>query len=663
MAGTNEPVPTDEQGVPLPVAQAADVATSHAAGTLTNPERAPRRRGDALRGLFLGPVFWRDIRIASRTRATYIMRGTVVLVLFCVLAIAYAAVHAEADSRTSPAQRLQALQVVAPALSITLMWFYFTVFPIMAATGLGGVALERKRGTLSVLAATPMSPASIVLSTMMARLLQVALLFGATLPAVVIVAGYGGMETASVLTGGAIILSTIVLAAACGSFGSVIARTPASAASTGISLLLLVNFYPLLIMMIAALLGAGGAFMTGGWMMSIFMASPFFTLLATDGIGAGGAPFYTPLWLHVAVSLAISGGLLTACVVRWRPIVRGAMAGPPPKVRLSRKARRAAAEAEAKRLAAQIATGSPAPATGVEAGVAAEVPAAADGIVRTASASRTVGDQPVLWRELQQLIPWKSKKSLVISALPFVVLGIIYYNTKPGDEGVVTAVSLFSLAMGVLACCGSASGSISSEVLGRTLPLLLTSRLSVQQILLSKFLGAWLRMWPLAAVTLTSIVVSSLFDGIRIIAVVPILVVFAAATAMMASASLLGAVLFRRPSMSGWFAVLCGLAIWALPFPAVGIVYALLVGMRGRGPMEFFDIFCSFNPFFLMGETASQLERSSRFNVRWPSNAQTGTEVWILILALFVAAATVWTIVALRLARSRFETNVLKRLV
>jgi hypothetical protein len=64
-----------------------------------------------------------------------------------------------------------------------------------------------------------------------------------------------------------------------------------------------------------------------------------------------------------------------------------------------------------------------------------------------------------------------------------------------------------------------------------------------------------------------------------------------------------------------------------------------------------------------MGETASQLERSSRFNVRWPSNAQTGTEMWILILALFVAAATIWTIVALRLARSRFETNVLKRLV
>jgi hypothetical protein len=281
---------------------------------------------------------------------------------------------------------------------------------------------------------------------------------------VIIVAGYGGMETASVLTGGAIILSTIVLAAACGSFGSVLARTPASAASTGISLLLLVNFYPVFIMMIAALFGAGGAFMTGGWMMTMFMASPFFTLLATDGIGAGGAPFYTPLWLHVAVSLAISGGLLTACVVRWRPIVRGAMAGPPPKVRLSRRARRAAAEAEAKRLAASAAAGSPAPAAGLEPGVAAE--AAADGIVRTASASRTVGDQPVLWRELQQLIPWKSKKSLVISALPFAVLGIIYYNTKPGDEGVVTAVSLSSLAIGVLACCGSASGTGPTDALG-----------------------------------------------------------------------------------------------------------------------------------------------------------------------------------------------------
>jgi len=583
-------------------------------------------------------------------------------VLLAVLVIAYSAVFS-GNSGQSTAAQFQRLQVIAPSLTLSMVWFYFLVFPILAASGIGGIASEHARGTLSAMASTPMSPASIVLSTFTARMVQIALLFGLTLPAIIIVSGYGGIDLPALLTAAMVILCTIILAGSYASLGAVIGKKPSSSAAMGIGLLILMNAYPLLLAATAAMLGMRFSV----WWENALYGSPLMAMISIPGLtgqGLGSLPPAYFAFIYCVIAMACSAGALAISFAVWRGRMRQAMAGAPV---LSRKAKRAARKLAAEQAAApQVGSRGPVLAGMIgESGGALPVAVASP---RVASGSRTVGDRPVLWRELQQLRPFSGARNIAASTLPLFGLGIMYYNYSPSTEGCLSAVAGIATSFAVLIGVGSAANSISTEIHRRTLPLLLTTRQSVRRLLWEKFFAAWLRPWPLAFALALQCVVGWLFGGPTVLVAIPLLLVLAAGTAMTASASLLGAVLMRKASGATGFALLLLSTIWLFPWIVLGVISLLLQINLSSGLDGVADVLMLLNPVVINSLTASGFEnfmlRSyESVQIELPTFGRISLIVWLPLQVGFVLLAALWTWGCLTVAERRFGRSVLPRLV
>lgn len=655
---------TEAEALPMAIADTepalagmAMAAPATAAASAAARASAPRRRLDALRGLFFGPVFLRDLRVASRSRGTYVTRSVIVTVLLGVLVIAYSAVFS-GNSSLSTAAQFQRLQVIAPNLTLSMVWFYFLVFPILAASGIGGIASEHARGTLSAMASTPMSPASIVLSTFSARMVQIALLFGLTLPAIIIVSGYGGIDLPALLTAAVVILCTIVLAGSFASLGAVVGRKPGSSAAMGIGLLILMNAYPAFLAMFAAIIGLRPS----TWWENTLYGSPIMAMVSIPGLtGRGFGSVYSPA-IHCALSLALSAGTLGFSFAVWRSRMRQAMAGAPVLTRKAKRAARRLAAAQATATAQPVADTAAVAST--EDGISVDTPVAP----RLASGSRTVGDRPVLWHELQQLRPFAGAKNIVTSALPLVGLGILYYNTSPATQGNLSAVAGITTTFAILIGCGSAATAISTEIHRRTLPLLLTTRQGVRQLLWEKFFAAWLRPWPLAFALALHSVIGWLFGGPLVLVAIPLLLVLVAGTAMTASASLLGAVLMRKPGGATGFAVLLLSTIWVFPWIVLGIISLLLQVNRFRSLEAVPDVLILLNPVVINAYTSDSVESSMGHEgqsviIEMTFFGGISLAVWLLLNVGFLVLATLWTLGCMIVAERRFGRSVLPRLV
>ena len=624
---------------------------------------APRRRLDALRGLFFGPVFLRDLRVASRSRITYATRSVIVGVLLAVLVIAYSAVFA-GNSGLSTAAQFQRLQVIAPNLTLSMVWFYFLVFPILAASGIGGIAGEHARGTLSAMASTPMSPASVVLSAFSARMVQIALLFGLTLPAIIIVGGYGGIDLPALFTATLVTLCTIILAGSFASLGAVVGKKPGSAAAFGIGLLVLASAYPLLLLAIAAAL----KLTQNTWWQHALLGSPFMAMMSIPGLTGGGFSSLPPVYfavIHCSISLTVSICTLAISFAVWRGRVRRMMAGAPV---LTRKAKRAA-----RRLAAQQVVAAVHPASGsFEPDDASEQPpdavAASSDVSHAAIGSRTVGDRPVLWHELQQLRPFAGVPNIIGSVLPLVGLGALYYTKTPNTEGFLTLVVIIATTLSVFVGGGSAANALSTEIHRRTLPLLLTTRQTVRQLLWEKFFGAWLRPWPLAFALMVHCLVGWLFGGAPVLAAIPLLFVLAGGTAMATSSALLGAVLMRRAGGAVGFAIFLLSTIWVFPWVFLAII-SLLLAINNTSRLEGVpDVLMLLNPvivnsFTAVGFTTSGMYGYQSVRIDMPTLGRISLPVWWLINAGFMLLAVVWTLTCMGIAHRSFNRFVLPRLV
>lgn len=639
-------------------------AATAAPGRSGNPAKvaapafvAPRQRLAALRGLFFGPIFLRELRVAARQRGTYVLRMAVPILLLGLLAIAYSAVFIDRGyGQNTAAARLQRLQQIAPVLSISMLWFYFALLP-MAACALCSVSLvhERIRGTLSALASTPMSAGSIVLSTLSSRLVQLLIVSASTLPAVIVVSAYAGLPLSSVMEAVAVIATSTLLAASCGMALSLFGVKRTGAALGGSALYLLLNLYPVIGMIVMAALTGGGRAVP-----LPTVASPLWTMLGIDGVGPPmGGLSYSGVW-HIPTSLAISGSLLFLSVVMWRPMVRVAMTGAPP-----RKRRKWSAAATPAVPGTQLPPG--VDAAGAELSAPAPFDPAAQPPPISRSASRTVSDNPVLWRELQQLRPFAGFTRSVGTLLPFLLLAVINYyairDSVDATMGVLIAGMVFLVLIGV----ASSASSISPELQGRTMPLLLCSQISVSKFLWSKVAAGVLRFWPLHAALVLQCFIG-LATGHSAGTCLFVLLIIAPTTAFAQSAtSLAMAVHSRKPSTAAAATLGLAILVWIAPFAVLGIISVFLSGRSDTGIRSLYDVFVAFNPVYLIGETADVTlasrawRRSGSFS--FPSGGSIGITGWCFILALYASAATAWGIAFMAWARASFKRKILPRLV
>jgi len=144
----------------------------------------------------LGPVFTYECAAAARRRRTYAARAGFLAVLLVSLTIMWAE-RLATDPRDIGARRLAGVsESFFRAVAGTQLVLVLLAAPAYTA---GAVCLDRAHGNLSLLLATDLSAAEVVLGKLGARLLQVLGLVLAGLPVLFLATLLGGIDPQAVL--------------------------------------------------------------------------------------------------------------------------------------------------------------------------------------------------------------------------------------------------------------------------------------------------------------------------------------------------------------------------------------------------------------------------------------------------------------------------------
>lgn len=419
-----------------------------------------------------GPIFGKEIRAMSRRRRNYLLRVLYLGGLLLLLTMAYTSMSYMGAN--SVAARIQRQAMIGQSFFQMFSFFCLVTMtligPILTCTAIGGEKLHR---TLHVLLMTPLNTWQILGGKLFSRLLQALVLLGLSLPVLAVVRLLGGTELWQMGMSLAICLVTAIYAASVGLMLSTM-MTRAYAVillSYGI-LALQYLFFP----MIVALLSLNQNPRAFEWSL-MAAASPFFAMgfVVMGGVGAAfqvsGAGVIV---VHIFGTILML--LLSAAILRRYQKREHSGASCIPLV--SEPQPLAPAEFD--------------PTTG-----SLPPPLLPDSVAPTAS--RTVSDNPVRWREMRRPLfarRWQAIAGwIVIAGLMLFVYGLLAVNNDLDDDGTHIAFGvILSILWWMLATVLSAT-VIAQEKEGDTWTLMLATPVSGATIVLGKFLGVLKRMW------------------------------------------------------------------------------------------------------------------------------------------------------------------------
>lgn len=437
-----------------------------------------------------GPVFDKELRVASRQRKSYVLRFAYVsLLTFIVVWIWF--VFVRDGSRGAVAYQVSRTGEAGKYIAVTIVWFQFIATQFLAFALLGStISGEIRARTLHVLAATPISGVQIVGGKLAGGLVHVVTLLATSLPLLAIVRVFGGVPWDYLLSGVCITFSATVFAGALS--------------------LLISAFYPNVFVFVgvvqAVWYGVLGRVFDGliEWLahynpvigvMSkpVMLINPTDVLLARtkEMLGAQPSTGLSSWWpLHCLILLAGSVVVLLLTARRIRAVA--AVAGPD-----------RAHECGTYRLTMWAG----------KKGTRAK--GSLDRRTRHATAIRRVEGSPVFWKELRKSAKWRSRRPLVrygvYTAVVFLYVAVtIGIPVIAGGSYRLPAILLMSsglvLGLHVGLATGltiGAAGAISKEREARTLPVLLTTPLDDREIIKDKAIAV-LR-WGLAFLAALSV--------------------------------------------------------------------------------------------------------------------------------------------------------------
>lgn len=169
-----------------------------------------------------GPLFDKDLRVASRRRRSYALRSAYVLVLMIYIAIVW--VPAVELQRSAVMSRAQ-METAAKVITQGIVWFQFygaqVVAVIIMSTAIGEEVYGR---TLPVLMTTPLSSRQLVASKFFSRLFQIVLLVLASLPLLAVVRVLGGIPWGYLILSLCLTLATTAFVGSVSLFFSALCR-------------------------------------------------------------------------------------------------------------------------------------------------------------------------------------------------------------------------------------------------------------------------------------------------------------------------------------------------------------------------------------------------------------------------------------------------------
>ncbi|MCU0916348.1 MAG: ABC transporter permease subunit [Planctomycetes bacterium] len=422
----------------------------------------------AIRGL-AGPVFQKELRVASRHRRHYCLRFVYVALLTLVTVEVWH-VLAQMDAKGSAVVQAARLGTVGKSIIVTVVWFQFVTAQVLAAVLLSdAIGSEIRQRTLEGLLVTPLGAVHIVLGKLLSRLLQLVLVLAISLPVLTVVRVLGGVPWDYVVSGVCITLSAAVFAGSLSLFDSATHRNAFhSVLVVGLWYLVV---WGILSLALTPLWRVSPISPVASWAWSL--VNPVANLAGRTKAmlsGGTGSGLSLSLLLHCLTMLAAAAALLAWSVRRVRRIslvaTRAGVDRVSPAVSLSPAGKPTA-------ILYDQGTGQP---------------------------IRRVAGAPIVWKELCTPL-FRARRQTLFHILLWVAAGcfvlIAGFFFRPPMYGSFFFPILILQLLLVIRLTVAAAGSIAREKEARTWPILLTTPLDNGEIVKGKAVAGFRRGLPL----------------------------------------------------------------------------------------------------------------------------------------------------------------------
>jgi len=410
-----------------------------------------------------GPIFDKELRVASRRRRLYVLRFAYVgLLAAFILRLWYLVPHSVGTG--GAVVQVSRLGEMGKQIVMAIMWLQFITGQLLATVLLSdAIGSEIRQRTLDSLLVTPIRTFQIVIGKLASKLLQAASLLAISLPMLAVVRVFGGVPWDFVVAGLCVTASAAVFSGAMSLMLSISSRHPYQAVMTvGLWYFVIWGLLPIVL---TALSNAG--YLGSVPVLSVLrLTNPLVAMadLTRTMIGGLGGPLGPAVWpWHCLILLAMSAILLV-----WS----------------ARRTRRAAVATVSTRVREE----------------ARDV--ASPGWKRWGRETiRPVTGSPIVWKERRTPLFKGTRCGVSIVAglvAALIVTGLVILAILQGPMyavlfPVVQAIQLIF----IIDLAAGAAGAITREREARTWPALLTAPLDDAEIIKGKAVGVFRRNLPL----------------------------------------------------------------------------------------------------------------------------------------------------------------------
>ncbi|CAN5841247.1 hypothetical protein BH11PLA1_BH11PLA1_23750 [soil metagenome] len=624
--------------------------------------------------IFFGPVFQRDVRIVGRRVSTYWTRFAFVMGLVGIFAMAAFTAIVQSHGDAGPG-RVEGMQMVAPYITYWMLGVQFLLLCLCApAIAAPAFIDERARRTLSSLASSPLSPLEIVGGKLASSLVPLLILAMAPLPVLLAIRLFGGLDPDVIVRSVAVTVCAVTALTAVAVWVSSFSTRASAATSLTLAIGALINGFPLIMALLAYLLGGRAGMILGGYWTAA--PSPVYALISVmEGRSAGSG---SGLWLtNCIVSLALAGVFLVLAALGLPATLRREATAVSTGVK--RRRRRSGTRGELEQMgvdAARSARGGADALSGVAglqddlalaganglstsslAGGRGAGSAGRAGARRSEDVSRVVSDHPVLWREMRQE-PQRRITRWVAIGIGLAFMLYMYARYGPGSQEVTAVLGMAVIVSILIMSVGAATGSITTEIESRTWSVLMTTPLSSWGILFAKALGSMRRMWLLPAVLGVHMVITAFFGGLHPIALLLVPISLLGVMFLLAASGVFMSLHSTRSSMASTKNLLFAVTLWGLgPLMVIWLVGLLrMASNRGLDDVAT-TLFGVTNAPAVLGHTFISSTQAAHSGRGWDAMLGHGVTGVVFTVVVNTAVTVALGFGFLALARSTFSRS------
>jgi len=503
-----------------------------------------------------GPIFEKELRVASRRKRNYLLRFIYLLLLTVFIVFAWGTAVGVAGSG-SAALRASRMAEAGKYITSTIIWFQFIAVQLIAAASLStAVNEEIHRRTLALLMTTPVNSFQIVAGKLCSRLLQPALLLALTLPALAVVRVFGGVPWDYVVCGLCVTFTAAVFAGSVSLFFSIHQKRASQVISSAFLICILLYaalpaLFQLLALFYKQFVVPEAVLLYLNPFMIMYLGSQ--AVLTPSGAGSGA---YWPV--HCAVMLGLSAPWLALAAASVRAAGLRQAAGQAVFLGTAKERRHA-------RRKLRKDYGKP-----------------------TASAvSRPVKGPPIIWKDMRApLVKGRRLRKTIALTLAVVALSAAYGSFAyhrlllSTEVQIVFVMAYFFLV--IASATGASATSVSSEREAGTWTILLTTPLEEKQIVIQKILAACLRAWPFWLLLAGHVTLFTLAGGIHPVTLVPLTALVLCSVLFMASVGVCCSSTCKRSSTASTVTTIAFMVLVipvCVPLPSPLFIAAMILGV------------------------------------------------------------------------------------